>query len=267
MNPPRLQSRLSARIPVSAAALLIAAAPAVASASAPASPLHLSAHWSVVQHRCETWTRTVRVGRHHRLEHRQLRRCAEHAVSTRGHAVDLVWHQHGLVRGRLMNAGAPVADATLTITQTIPHHRTRRATVTTGPKGRYTSRITGPSGRVTVTYETVLASRRVHARGYLSLHAAHLRAGHRARFWGRVAGGFMPQDLYIELWYYAGRRDGWQPFSHLARVHRHTGRWMVSVQIPGNTRGYRYRIHATAVPSPFWPYRQTVSLEVRRRVR
>ena len=252
--------------PVSAVALLLAAAPAASSAApSPTTPL-LSAHWSVIHARCRTVTETVDVGRHHRAERSRVRRCSPHAYSTGSDAVRLAWHQHGRVRGQLTVGSNPVANATITITYAIRHHRTRTSTITTNAQGRYLFAIHGPSGQVTVSYETVSQTRRVYARGYLSLNVSQLRAGRQAHFSGRVAGGFMPQDLYIQFWYDAGH-SGWQPFANLARVIRRTGRWAVTILIPRSTRGYRYRIHATVVASPYWPYAATTSPVISRLVR
>jgi hypothetical protein len=268
-----LRPRSARTIPLSVAALLLGGAPSAAAApasSTQATTPHLSARWAVLRKRCSDVSPTSRVGPHHHTRTEHLRRCAMHAYSIDGHAMRLAWHERGEVRGRLTLAGAPIAGATITITDAIRHQRARTMTITTGPRGRYSGTVRAPSGRVSVSYVasptlTLTSTRRVAAAGYLSLHVGRLRAGHDARFSGQVAGGYMPEDTYVELWYLAGR-SGWQPFAGLAHVHRRSGWWTAEIPIPRAAAHYRYAIHATVVKSPYWPYTHAQSALVKRRV-
>ena len=249
----------------SSRALLLAAAtaPALASAAvtspahAAAPAPHLSVAWQTLHLACP--------------ENHRAGPCRERSSHVRGGTVHLRWHQHGRIEGRLSLAGAPTVGAHIAFKQLIPHHHARTEVLTTSANGRFSARFRGPSGRVELSYTTATGrvltnTRRVSAKAYLSLHIAKLRAGHRAHFYGRVAGGFTPEDLYIQFWYYAGRSSGYQPFAHLALVNRKTGRWSIHVPIPRDTAGFHYRIHASIVASPHWPWATTNSPTVRRLV-
>ena len=136
----------------------------------------------------------------------------------------------------------------------------------TGRSGRFFAYMPGPSKVVTVSYQyapgaVTAASRWVAARAWLSLHVDRLIAGHRARFFGALAGHYIPRDLYIQFWYWAGA-SGWQPFSRLAIVNPQTGRWATRIPIPPATAGYTYVIRATVVRSPDWPWAPTSSATV-----
>ena len=180
-----------------------------------------------------------------------------------GQVLHLAWRQHGELFGRLTLSGKPIAGALVTIAWTIPNWQSGTATVITGRNGRFSAYMPGPSKIVTVSYQyapgaVIAASRRIAARAWLSLHVGRLIAGHRARFYGALAGHYIPRDLYIQFWYWAGA-SGWQPFSHLAIVNPQTGRWATRIPIPPATAGYTYVIRATVVRSPDWPWAPTSS--------
>ena len=261
----RLRRRTAVLLLTVTAALALTAAVAhlAAASSAPLPRLGLS--WSVVKRRCWTATTRTRVRRHGRLriEKRRVRKCGQRPVRVHGQVLHLAWRQHGELFGRLTLSGKPIAGALVTIAWTIPNWQSGTAAVITGRNGRFSAYMPGPSKIITVSYQyapgaVIAASRRIAARAWLSLHVGRLIAGHRARFYGALAGHYIPRDLYIQFWYWAGA-SGWQPFSHLAIVNPQTGRWATRIPIPPATAGYTYVIRATVVRSPDWPWAPTSS--------
>jgi predicted kinase len=248
----------------------------------PAAKPRLALFWRVLTHQCWTTTKAaevktkkrVKVGTKYRTKtvvkrvKKPVRQCGERPSKAPGRVLHLHWRQHGEVFGNLTLAGQPIANAIVTIQSAIPHGKTTSTSVVTNAHGRFSSLVNGPNKKITLTYSPgpgteVLANKNVRATAAVSLKVGHLRAGGRARFSGIVFGGHIPQDLYIQFWYYAGPA-GWQPFSHLAIVHRHNGHWSTDVSIPGDSRGYRYEIRAAVVASPDWPWSRTTSRIVTR---
>jgi hypothetical protein len=240
----RLRRRAAVLLLTVSAALALTAAVAhlAVASSAPLPRLGLS--WSVVKRRCWTATTRTRVRRHGRLriEKRRVRKCGQRPVRVHGQVLHLAWRQHGELFGRLTLSDKPIAGALVTIAWTIPNWQSGASAVITGRNGRFSAYMPGPSKVVTVTYQyapgtVIAASRRVAACAWLSLHVGRLIAGHCGRFYGALAGHYIPRDLYVQFWYWAGA-SGWQPFSHLAIVNPQTGRWATRIPIPPATAGY-----------------------------
>jgi hypothetical protein len=234
------------------------------SAAAPAPQPKLALNWTVLTRECSTTTKTKAKKR----VKKKVRVCAQRPVRAHGRALHLHWRQRGEVFGHLTLANQPVPNAMVYIQSTIRGWNTKTTTVVTNAKGRFSAIITGPNKTIRVTYSpgpgTLLqVEKKVQATAYLSLKVGHLAAGHTAHLAGIVFGGHIPQDLYIQFWYYAGPA-GWQPFSHLAIVNRHNGHWSTGIPIPRASRGYRYEIKAIVVRSPDWPWSQTKSRIVTR---
>lgn len=236
----------------------------------PAAKPKLTLSWTVLTRRCWTATRTVKVKTKTitKRVRKGVRECGQRPSSAHGLVLHLRWRQHGEVFGRLTLAGQPIANAIITIQSAIRHSKTTSTNVVTGTNGRFAAAINGPDKTVTLAYSPgpgtdVIATKKVTATAHLALKIGRLRAGHNAQFAGIVFGGHIPQDLYIQFWYYAGPA-GWQPFSHLAIVKRRNGHWSTDVPIPADAHGYRYEIKATVVPSPDWPWTQTASTVVTR---
>lgn len=248
----------------------------------PAAKPKLALSWTVLTHQCWTATKTVKVETKKRVKvgtktqtktvikriKKRVRKCGNRPSKAPGRALHLHWRQHGEVFGHLTLAGEPIANAIVTIQSAIPHGKTTSSSLVTNAHGRFSALITGPNKAITLTYSPgpgtdVVANKNVRATAHLSLKVGRLRAGRSARFSGIVFGGHIPQDLYIQFWYYAGPA-GWQPFSHLAIVHRHNGHWSADVPIPADSGGYRYEIKATVVASPDWPWAHTDSTVVTR---
>ncbi|MGH3262334.1 MAG: hypothetical protein ACRDNS_10085 [Trebonia sp.] len=250
----------------------------------PAAKPKLALSWTVLSRQCRTVTKTVKVRTKKRIKvgtetrtetvtkrvRKRVRECGKRPANAPGRVLHLRWRQHGEVFGHLTLAGQPISGAIVTIQSAIPKWKTTSTNVVTNASGRFSAIITGPDKTITLGYSpgpgtAVIASKRVQATAHLSLKVENLRAGHFARFSGIVFGGHIPQDLYIQFWYYAGPA-GWQPFSHLAIVARHNGHWSTGVPIPADSRGYRYEIKATVVRSPHWPWAHTNSAVVTRLV-
>lgn len=246
----------------------------------PATKPKLALSWTVLTHQCWTATKTVKVKTKKRVKvgtqtktvikriKKRVRKCGNRPSKAPGRALHLHWRQHGEVFGHLTLAGQPIANAIVTIQSAIPHGKTTSSSLVTNAHGRFSALITGPNKAIMLTYipgpgTEVVANKNVRATAHLSLKVGRLRAGRSAPFSGIVFGGDIPQDLYIQFWYYAGPA-GWQPFSHLAIVHRHNGHWSADVPIPADSRGYRYEIKATVVASPDWPWAHTDSAVVTR---
>jgi hypothetical protein len=248
----------------------------------PAAKPKLALSWTVLTHQCWTTTKTVKVKIRKRVKvgtkyrtktvikrvKKPVRNCGKRPSKAPGRMLHLHWRQHGEVFGHLTLAGQPIANAIVTIQSAIPKGKTTSTSAVTNARGRFSAIITGPDKTITLTYSPgpgteVVANKNVRATAHLALKVGHLHAGRRARFSGIVFGGHIPQDLYIQFWYYAGPA-GWQPFSHLAIVHRHNGHWSTEVPIPADSRGYRYEIKATVVTSPDWPWSRTKSRIVTR---
>jgi len=255
---------------------------ASATTTTPAAKPKLALSWTVLTHQCLTATKTVKVKTKKRVKvgtktqpktvikrvKKRVRKCGNRPSKAPGRALHLHWRQHGEVFGHLTLADQPIANAIVTIQSAVPHGKTTSSSLVTNAHGRFSAIITGPNKTITLTYTPgpgteVVANKNVRATAHLSLKVGRLRAGRRARFSGIVFGGHIPQDLYIQFWYYAGPA-GWQPFSHLAIVHRHNGHWSADVPIPADSRGYRYEIKATVVASPDWPWAHTDSTAVTR---
>ena len=269
----RLLRRRTAVVLLTVTTALALTAPIAQLAAASSAPLpRLRLSWSVVKPRCWTATTRIRVRRRGKLrtEKRRLRKCGPRPVRLHGRVLHLEWRQRGELFGRLTLSGEPIAGAPLTIAWTIPSWQSGNETVITGRKGRFSVYMPGPSKIVTVSYQyapgaVIATSRRIAARARLSLHVGQLIAGRRARFHGALTGGYIPRDLYIQFWYWAGA-SGWQPFSHLAIVNPRTGHWSTHVPIPPATAGYTYIIRAAVVRSPDWPWAPTSSTTVVRYV-
>jgi hypothetical protein len=253
-----------------------------ATTTTPTAKPKLALSWTVLTHQCWTTTKTVtvktrkrvKVGTKYRTKtviervKKRVRTCGKRPSKAPGRVLHLHWRQHGEVFGHLTLAGQPIANAVVTIQSAIPHSKTTSTSAVTNAHGRFSAIITGPNKTFTFTYSPgpgidVVATKNVRATAHLSLTVGHLRAGRRARFSGIVFGGHIPQDLYIQFWYYAGPA-GWQPFSHLAIVARRNGHWSTGVPIPADSRGYRYEIKATVVASPDWPWAHTETRVVTR---
>lgn len=252
-------------------------------ATSPPSPkLRLS--WSVLEHKCWTATTTVHIrvkkrvrvhGKPHtktvtKTEKKHVHKCGQRPVRSRGRALHLRWRQHGEVFGHLTVAGQPVASAPITLNWTIPKHQSGTETVTTNASGRFKIVLAGPDKNLSISYApaggtAIVVHKRIQAAAFLSLKVGQLTAGKNGHFSGIVFGGHIPQDLYVQFWYYAGAA-GWQPFSHLAIVDRHNGHWASEIPIPKAAAGYLYRIKASVVPSPEWPWADTDSRVLKRRV-
>lgn len=258
---------------VAAAGLLLGCVSGVADATAPTPFIpRLGLSWTVLIHRCATVTHPVRVrhGKKVTVEKKRKRVCGLSPRRTHSRAVHLRWRQYGAVFGHLTLAKQPIANATITITSTIAKRQTTSSTVTTNSQGRFAAFITAPSKTITVSYSpslghVIASTKHVEAEAHLSLKVGHLTARRSGRFSGIVLGGYLPQNLYIQFLYYAGNA-GWQPFSHLAIVNQHNGHWATRIPIPRASAGYDYRIKATVVPSPDWPWARTDSNVVIRRV-
>jgi len=249
---------------------------AATTAAQPARP-RLSLSWTVLTHQCWTATKTVKVKTRKRVKvakkfktktvikrvKKRVRRCGQRPSKTHGRALHLRWREHGEVFGHLTLAGQPIANAVISIQTAIPKSQTTSTSAITNAHGRFSALIAGPDKTITLTYSPgpgteIVAAKHVLATAHLTLNIGHLRAGRAARFSGIVFGGHIPQDLYIQFWYFAGP-TGWQPFSHLAIVHRRNGHWSTDVPIPVDSRGYRYEIKASVVASPNWPWAHTDS--------
>lgn len=256
--------------------------PSATTTTGPAPKPKLALFWAVLTHHCWTATKTVKVKTEKRVKvgtkshtktvikkvKKRVRKCGERPSKASSRVLHLRWRQHGEVFGHLTLAGRPIANANVTLESAIPKWTTSTINVLTNVHGRFSALITGPDKTITLTYSPgpgteVVATKKVRATAHLSLKVGRLHAGHRARFSGTVFGGHIPQDLYIQFWYYAGP-TGWQPFSHLAIVHRRNGQWSTDVPIPADSRGYRYEIKATVVASPDWPWSHTGSRIVTR---
>jgi hypothetical protein len=284
MHPPTSRRAWAAAL-ISASALLAAGAASAAVAganttatataatttaatttTAPKPELRMS--WTVLRRACHTATKTVHV--HGKAKKKRVRVCRDRAVPNRGRIEHLAWRQQGQAFGHLTLAGQPVAKAAVTVSWSIPHLTRGSYTVNTDANGRFTLTLTGPNKLLTVSYSapaggTVTKAKRIQATAFLSLKVGRLTAGKVGRFSGIVFGGHIPQDLYVQFWYHAGAA-GWQPFSHLALVDRRNGHWATSIPIPKASRGYTYKIRASVVSSPAWPWMHTDSRTVERRV-
>lgn len=227
----------------------------------PATEPKLKLSWTVLTRRCRAAANTVKTKK-------RTRKCSERARRVRGRVLRLRWRQHGEVHGRLTLAGQPVPNAVVYIETAIHAWSKTTTSVITDAQGDFSAPITGPSKTIEVIYSPgpgtyAEAKKTLKATAHLSLKVGHLTAGKTAHFSGIVFGGHIPQDLYIQFWYYAGPA-GWQPFARLAIVKRHNGHWSAHVPIPADSRGYRYKIKATVVASPYWPWAHTASSVVTR---
>lgn len=277
----RNSRRRGALTALTAAAVLLggftaaaANAGADATSSAAASPTipHLGLSWDVIKHECWHVTKKVKVhhGKKVTTKKKRVRRCGNRPAKAKGRALHLAWDQRGEVFGRLTLNGQPIANASVTLSWAIPSWKRGSDTVVTDANGRFSAGLVGPNKIVTLSYAyqpgvTVAVSKKITETAHLRLNVGHLKGGHRARFSGIVFGGHIPQDLYVQFWYHDGRA-GWQPFSHLALVNRRNGHWAANVPIPRDSAGYTYRIRATVVHSPDWPYSATKSRVIVRRV-
>ena len=240
-------------------------APAATTTTTQSARPKLTLTWTLLTRRCST-TSVKSKGKKTISKRQQT--CDERPVRAHGRALHLHWRQKGELFGRLTLDGQPVPNATVYIQSTIRGWSKATTTAVTNVRGRFSAIISGPSMAVKVTYSPgpgtySQVDKNIQATAYLSLKVGHLAAGHSGHFSGIVFGGRIPQDLYIQFWYYAGPA-GWQPFSHLAIVHRHNGHWSTEIPIPRASRGYRYEIKATVVPSPDWPWSRTDSRIVTR---
>ncbi len=265
-DPSILRQRAAAVLSLIALTLLAAGSAQLASAAGTAAPtprLHLS--WAVVKRECWIATERVRVRRHKKvtITTRRVRRCGDRAVPAHGGALHLAWREHGEVFGRLTLAGKPIAGAPVTLTGTIINWQTNSATLTTDAQGRFSAGFFGPVDLITLSYQyapgkVIATTHPILASDWLSLHVGNLVAGQGAHFYGSLAGHYIPRDLYIQFFYWAGY-DGWLSLTQLAIVNPRTGRWSTQVTIPAASAGYTYDIRAQVVPSPYWPWAQTRS--------
>ena len=163
-------------------------------------------------YRCWTAVERVRVrrGKKVTIRKRHVRRCGDRPARARGRDLHLRWRQTGDAFGRLAIGKQPIAGAAVTLSWTIPGWQAGTNVVTTNAQGRFTMVIPGPSKILTISYspapgQVIALAKRVDAAASVSLHVSALSAGRRARFYGVVRGGYIPENLYVEFSYLAGR--------------------------------------------------------------
>ena len=181
------------------------------------------------------------------------------------------------LRGTLTASGAPVAGALLDV---LAKNRISRANwakigeVRTGAKGRYRIRVRGgPSRALRVAYKPFLGdtdstsftevSHRVRARVDLRAMTRHVGLRGRARFSGKVRGGYVPRrGKLIELQAYdAGR---WRTFRTVRTIRSGSFSTSYSFKHVNAPRSFRFRARARYEPG--YPFMLGVSRTTRVRV-
>jgi len=236
---------------------------------------------SVLTRRCTLERVTLASGKHHasgqHARAKLVKHCTTVVVPRANGPLTLAFGQRASVQGLLQTAdGEPIAGAPVTVGAQPPGWPSQPAgSITTDPQGHFTYQIApGPSRTITFAFPATSALRgawattTVQVAGNATITAGSTaRAGHALRLSGNVLGGYIPPGgTLIQLQYrIVGYPQGWMPFAVLVRTHSN-GVWSTTIPLRRDAAGLTYQFRGVITTQSGWPYTQTTTNLVTRRV-